>query len=531
VTLDDADDYALLAYSGSKWCVIGGSHKQGTDTALGVLGTKNPPIDADKAIYRDSTASDALVTSTWTQVKAFLKTYFDTVYAALTHASKHVDGSDDIQNATAAQKGLATAAQITKLDGIEALADVTGSNAPQAHAASHGVGQADTVFPADPNADKYLMWDDDLGQLAWATGGAGDVATDAIWDAKGDLAVGTGANTAARLAVGADGKYLKAASGEATGLIWDTPAGSGDFKADGSVPLTGDIDFAGTQQCHDLQAPAANGEAIRQTAKITEAKLESATDNDSSVLLTTRGDILYRNATIPARLGKGNPYQVLRMGADDPEWANPNLYIPGANTSNIFYSDAGPDSIFTALINSGGSGGLTTTNVPYDGDSGEGFLNTIVWAQMTQTKVILWNTTRGTSRVVTGIDIANNKLTTVASVDAWANDDSLTTQSQTNLTANYFELDVSNYLTANSVGIAFQAQIYNATAGYYAQWHPFEAYAGSKAVSLMAAVANQYFYIMYIIPVISGKITMLIEASGATTFYSRIKYLGRIDMA
>ncbi|MDD4986169.1 MAG: hypothetical protein PHQ43_10350, partial [Dehalococcoidales bacterium] len=56
------------------------THTQDTDTDLGTLGTKNPPIDADKAIYRDSTASDALVTSTWTQVKAFLKTYFDTVY-------------------------------------------------------------------------------------------------------------------------------------------------------------------------------------------------------------------------------------------------------------------------------------------------------------------------------------------------------------------------------------------------------------------------------------------------------------------
>ncbi len=41
------------------------------------------------------------------------------------HAANHTDGTDDIQNATAAQKGLATAAQITKLDGIEALADVT----------------------------------------------------------------------------------------------------------------------------------------------------------------------------------------------------------------------------------------------------------------------------------------------------------------------------------------------------------------------------------------------------------------------
>jgi hypothetical protein len=48
------------------------------------------------------------------------------------HGSAHTDGTDDLQSATAAQKGLATAAQITaleaattKLAGIEAGADVT----------------------------------------------------------------------------------------------------------------------------------------------------------------------------------------------------------------------------------------------------------------------------------------------------------------------------------------------------------------------------------------------------------------------
>jgi hypothetical protein len=39
-------------------------------------------------------------------------------------------------------------------------------------------------------------------------------------DAKGDLMVGTAADTAARLAVGTDGHLLTAASGEATGLIF-----------------------------------------------------------------------------------------------------------------------------------------------------------------------------------------------------------------------------------------------------------------------------------------------------------------------
>lgn len=53
--------------------------------------------------------------------------------------------------------------------------------------------------------------------------GGGDVATDAIWDTKGDLAVATAADTAAKLAVGADGLFLQAASGESTGLKYADP--------------------------------------------------------------------------------------------------------------------------------------------------------------------------------------------------------------------------------------------------------------------------------------------------------------------
>lgn len=41
-----------------------------------------------------------------------------------------------------------------------------------------------------------------------AAGGGGSVATDTIWDAAGDLAIGTGSNTAARLAIGPFGSSL-----------------------------------------------------------------------------------------------------------------------------------------------------------------------------------------------------------------------------------------------------------------------------------------------------------------------------------
>jgi len=48
-----------------------------------------------------------------------------------------------------------------------------------------------------------------------------------IVDAKGDIIAATGADAVSRLAVGANGTVLTAASGEATGLQWATPSSGG----------------------------------------------------------------------------------------------------------------------------------------------------------------------------------------------------------------------------------------------------------------------------------------------------------------
>ena len=100
----------------------------------GVAG-KTTPVDADEVGLIDSAAANVLKVLTWANIKATLKTYFDSLYnnySLETHAATHTNGTDDIQSATNAVKGLATAAQITKLDGIEAGATVYPDTGEQA---------------------------------------------------------------------------------------------------------------------------------------------------------------------------------------------------------------------------------------------------------------------------------------------------------------------------------------------------------------------------------------------------------------
>ena len=95
-----------------------------------------------------------------------------------TSADLSANRTISIPAATASVNGYATSVQITKLDGIAAGADVTASNNPKAHTASHAVGGSDAVFPSDPGSDKVLGWDDSESALAWVSGGAGGVPDD-----------------------------------------------------------------------------------------------------------------------------------------------------------------------------------------------------------------------------------------------------------------------------------------------------------------------------------------------------------------
>lgn len=76
------------------------------------------------------------------------------------------------------------------------------------------LGDLGDVTVTGSETDGQVLTSDGAGAFAFedATGG-GAVATDAIWDAAGDLAVGSGANTAAKLSLGAAGGALSRING------------------------------------------------------------------------------------------------------------------------------------------------------------------------------------------------------------------------------------------------------------------------------------------------------------------------------
>lgn len=91
--------------------------------------------------------------------------------------------------------------------------------------------------------DGLLHLKDSSGTVTDIGSGSGIAAT--IFDAKGDLIAASAADTAARLAAGANGTVLTAASGETTGLKWAGPGSYENYITASVTVVNADTWYAG----------------------------------------------------------------------------------------------------------------------------------------------------------------------------------------------------------------------------------------------------------------------------------------------
>ncbi len=138
---------------------------------------------------------------------------------------------------------------------------------------------------------QVVAWNDTEGEWQATDSGSGDVATDAIFDAAGDLVVGTGADAASVLPLGANGLVLKS---NGTTAVWDAIAGTGDVVGDASstdnaitrfdgttgkaiqnsvvtIDDTGNIATAGTVDGRDVSVDGTKLDTVETNADVTDA--------------------------------------------------------------------------------------------------------------------------------------------------------------------------------------------------------------------------------------------------------------------
>jgi hypothetical protein len=146
-------------------------------------------------------------------------------------------------------------------------------------------------------------------------------------DAKGDLVVGTGADTFARLAVGTNGTVLTAASGEATGLKWAASAAGGKVLQVVSQSTSTEVAITTSSQTDSgltatITPSAASSKIL---VLVTQIMLIERSDNqifygyflyrDATDIFTTRNDGLNMRATGTTLVGRSVPTSISYLDA------------------------------------------------------------------------------------------------------------------------------------------------------------------------------------------------------------------------
>ena len=157
-----------------------------------------------------------------------------------------------------------------------------------------------------------------------------------------------------------------------------------------------------------------------------------------------------------------------------------------------------------------------------DGASGD-----VASEDMLAPYIFLRNITRGQERRITARDKSANTITVAGDISTWADNDEITTRVASvpaSTDDRWFSLDIDQFMADNyslaagkTKALALYVSFMDESAGAdgLVAIHPYETYASSKNMYVMAQVAGKWIYKSILVPVVSGRIAMwLYNASG-----------------
>ena len=209
------------------------------------------------------------------------------------------------------------------------------------HAARHVTGGGDTIADVIAAGNAGLMTGADKTKLDGIAAGAQTGTVTAVTGTSPVVSSG-GLTPAISMPAATNAAAGHASAAHITAIEANTSAQHTQGTDTALGTMAADIDMNNAQQVVNLQAPAASGEAIRQTANITEASLETLTDNSVA-------DTSHRHSELVSP--DGSPDPAVSVDNDGNTTAVGQVSITGASRmrANRAAAQSIPNAIWTIV--------------------------------------------------------------------------------------------------------------------------------------------------------------------------------------